>query len=136
MKLRGIRQHQLPILGEVEKVEDALFFHQPAGKREVAFLILGDVFARLVGALNARPGNGEVLENLILEDVNHGAVLENAAANLPREFPYLRDDGRVVNSQLRIPPALRKLNHNPGKGSWRRLLRIHAQDPEADLLAN
>src|SRR6267143_1226995 len=53
MAVRGVGHHHLMAVGGVlEEIEDALFFHQAAGKVEIRLAILNAIVTRMERALN------------------------------------------------------------------------------------
>ena len=76
----GVRQHQRVLVFRLlEKVEDALVFHQARDEVEIGLAVLHAVLPRIVRALQVEPvvGIAAVAEDL-LDDVGDRLVLKNA----------------------------------------------------------
>src|SRR5437867_9970998 len=104
MRLRCVRYHHHVLVREMlEKIEDALLLHEPAGEIEIRLAILNTEISRLVIrfelVLDFHPGEYG------FQDILHSLLLKDAALRLAAQQPELGDEVHVVRGKDTVPPT-------------------------------
>src|SRR5438552_6033210 len=98
MAVRCVGHHHLMAVGGVfEKIKDALFFHQTAGKVEIRLTILNAIVTWMERALNFKRYIQPIQH--LLQNVRDVDVLENSALRSPGQKPKLRHDLQAIRSE-------------------------------------
>jgi hypothetical protein len=122
------------VLFVLEKIVDAVLFHEARDKIEIRLAVLHAVFALLKTALQ---GIAEIAEAAILEDfgddVRDGHILKNAAIGSSGEKPKPGNDFRVVVSEALVHSSLREAADVAVEIT---LAAIGESQGDANLLAN
>ena len=110
----------------LEKIENAILFHQPGYEVEARLAVLDAVITRLVRCLQRI---GKIVEPQIrkdrLDDVGNGLVLKDAAIGGARQKPHPWDHFGIIRGEGFIRAALAKAADNPVEVSGRPVRLLH-----------
>src|SRR5262249_30689760 len=106
----------VPVLGVLEEVEDALFFHEPGGEGEVALAVLHAIVARVKLPLQTAVIDIHPVEHLF-QNLRDGLVLEDPALGPAGEEPEAGDDFGPVKRERGGASALAEPADDAGEVS-------------------
>src|SRR5260370_18096341 len=112
MLIRDVRHlHLVRIVGVVEEIIDSFFLHQAADEVEIGFAVLDTIIALVVGGLDFVVDFMSFMN--LVNDLRHGEMLENSAANFFGEQPNLGDNLRAIPDKPLFAWALAEARDQP-----------------------